>query len=65
MPVTQNMLQTLGEWHTHPDGASTLPSPDDLQVIKWLEETMGSDGHPAVMLIVERPGNVGYYVTDS
>ncbi len=56
------MINYIGEWHTHPDGAGTCPSNDDIKVVKWLEDIMGSAGLPAVMMIVEQPGRVSYCV---
>lgn len=56
------MINYIGEWHTHPDGAGTCPSNDDLKVVNWLEGIMGSAGLPAVMMIVEQPGRVSYCV---
>ena len=56
------MLEYIGEWHSHPDGAGTARSKDDLKVFAWLENLMQADGHPAVMVIVEQRGRIGYYV---
>ena len=56
------MLEYAGEWHSHPDGVGTARSIDDLKVFAWLESLMQSDGRPAVMVIVEQPGRIGYYV---
>ena len=56
------MIEYIGEWHSHPDGAGTTLSKDDLKVLAWLENLMQADGYPATMMIVEQPGSVGYYV---
>ena len=48
---TDGMLHYVGEWHSHPDGCSTLPSRDDMQVFAWLTERMNADGYPALMMI--------------
>ena len=57
-----DMLEYVGEWHSHPDGAGTARSKDDLKVFAWLGKLMLGNGHPAVMVIVERRGMIGYYV---
>ena len=49
---TDGALHYVGEWHSHPDGFSTMPSADDMQVFAWLTERMQQDGYPGLMLIV-------------
>lgn len=52
---TDGVIQYIGEWHSHPDGSRTQPSPDDRQVFTWLANLMGRDGLPAIMIIVGGP----------
>ena len=49
---TGGMLEYIGEWHSHPRGASTMPSDFDLAAFAWLTKLMSIDGLPAVMMIV-------------
>jgi hypothetical protein len=49
---TAGQLEYVGEWHSHPDGCSTLPSSDDVKVFAWLTEHLASAGLPALMAIV-------------
>lgn len=49
---TGGMLEYVGEWHSHPCGASTMPSGLDLAAFTWLTRLMSIDGLPAVMMIV-------------
>jgi integrative and conjugative element protein (TIGR02256 family) len=49
---TDNLLQYVGEWHSHPDGYATDPSKDDKQLFRWLEEHAARDSSPPVMIIV-------------
>ena len=49
--ATDGMLEYVGEWHSHPRGASTDRSPDDERLLHWVRDTMGVEGLPAVMLI--------------
>lgn len=48
---TDNQLQSVGEWHSHPDGYGSEPSDDDRQVFGWLTEHAGRDSNPPVMII--------------
>lgn len=50
--ITMGQLGYIGEWHSHPDGASTQPSPDDQQVLQWLVGHMQVESKPASMVIV-------------
>lgn len=45
-------LQYVGEWHSHPDGATTQPSEDDAIAYAWLAEALIAEGRPPIMLIV-------------
>jgi proteasome lid subunit RPN8/RPN11 len=47
-----DQIRYVGEWHSHPRGASTAPSRTDICQIGWLAETMSSDECPRLMLIV-------------
>jgi integrative and conjugative element protein (TIGR02256 family) len=49
---TGGMLEYIGEWHSHPRGATTSPSDYDLAAFHWLTMLMSKDGLPAVMAIV-------------
>lgn len=59
---THGMLDYIGEWHSHPAGASTAPSDDDLNVFAWLTKLMQVNGLPAVTMIVGDPGKTSWYV---
>ena len=59
---TDGMLEYIGEWHSHPKGCPTDPSPDDLTVLSWLAELMGADGLPAMMVIAGDDGHANYFV---
>ncbi len=48
---TATMLHYMGEWHSHPDGYSCMPSKDDQTVFSWLTRWMQIDGYPGLMLI--------------
>ncbi len=59
---TDGALQYIGEWHTHPDGASTKPSDDDGKVFEWLTERMRQDGFPGLMMIVGDRDQVNCFI---
>jgi len=46
----------VGEWHSHPDRASCLPSNRDLAQMLWIEEKMHPAGLPALMIIACQAG---------
>jgi hypothetical protein len=50
--ITDWRLEYVGEWHSHPDGASCQLSQHDRVAYEWLEGEMAVYGHPALMLIV-------------
>lgn len=50
--ITDKMLSYIGEWHSHPKGASCIPSSDDKKAFIWLTTVMASYGLPALMMIV-------------
>lgn len=49
---TAGMIQYIGEWHSHPEGATLGPSDDDELLQKWLTEQMAKSGLPGLMIIV-------------
>jgi proteasome lid subunit RPN8/RPN11 len=59
---TGGMLEYVGEWHSHPRGASTRPSDYDLAAFGWLAALMSQDGLPAVMIIVGDAGEMSLFI---
>ncbi|WP_051264079.1 ThiF family adenylyltransferase [Teredinibacter turnerae] len=49
---TANIVQYIGEWHSHPSGYSSNPSGDDIAQLITLARGMKEEGLPAVQLIV-------------
>jgi hypothetical protein len=60
--VTDGQLEYVGEWHSHPDGCSCLPSEDDILVFSWLTENMGDAGLPALMAIAGQHRKVAWFL---
>ncbi len=48
---TRGQVRYVGEWHSHPPRAPTLPSPTDRSQIDWLAMLFDMDTLPALMLI--------------
>jgi hypothetical protein len=49
---TAGQLQYIGEWHSHPSGASSTPSQTDLIALDKLKATMVREGLPAVAFVI-------------
>ena len=49
---TLGQIGYVGEWHSHPRGASISPSEDDRKAYSWLVGHMNAETLPAIMLIV-------------
>jgi hypothetical protein len=50
--MTAGQLEYVGEWHSHPDSCSCMPSDDDFKVFSWITDRMSAAGLPALMSIV-------------
>lgn len=59
--ITAGNVSYIGEWHSHPDGASLNRSDDDDNLFKWLENHMQPIGRPPLMLIAGDKGNFKIY----
>jgi integrative and conjugative element protein (TIGR02256 family) len=49
---TLGQINYVGEWHSHPRGASTNPSEDDRKAYGWLVGHMSVESLPAIMMII-------------
>lgn len=49
---TAGNLEYVGEWHSHPDGSTVMPSTDDMKAFEWLSDNMWTAGLPPLMIIV-------------
>jgi integrative and conjugative element protein (TIGR02256 family) len=54
--VTAGQLEYVGEWHSHPDQCSCMPSNDDFKVFSWMTDRMSAAGLPALMAIIGQRG---------
>jgi integrative and conjugative element protein (TIGR02256 family) len=58
--ISGGSLGYLGEWHSHPDGATVHPSVDDRTVFEWLASFLVPDGYPALMAIIGERGDAWF-----
>ncbi|MDR5804972.1 Mov34/MPN/PAD-1 family protein [Caballeronia sp. LZ001] len=49
--LTANIVGYVGEWHSHPAHASSVPSTTDNGLLSYLAESLAADWVPAVMVI--------------
>ena len=55
--MTAGQLEYIGEWHSHPDRCSCIPSADDFKVFTWMTDRMSAAGLPALMAIIGERGS--------
>jgi hypothetical protein len=53
-----HQLRYVGEWHSHPDRASAMPSHIDLNQLLWLGEELRNEGLPGLMAIAAENGRL-------
>ena len=62
--ITQNGLNYIGEWHSHPDNTSINPSKADLIALDWVAEIMSSIGYPGLMAIIGKDSEPNYLLME-
>jgi len=63
--MTARNLEYVGEWHSHPFGCSASLSEDDKKALARLQETMGDQGLPGLMLIVGNAGERSWNIAEA
>jgi hypothetical protein len=61
---TAGNVSYVGEWHSHPDGASVRPSQDDMKAFCWLRSHMSSAGLPPLMMIIGGGERIAVYIEE-
>jgi proteasome lid subunit RPN8/RPN11 len=56
--ATLHQLRYVGEWHSHPDRASAMPSAIDLSQLLWLGEELQNEGLPGLIAIAAEDGRL-------
>ena len=59
---TMEMVDIIGDWHSHPDGVKAQPSPDDKTLLKHNAEIMEKVGCPGIILIVGENHKLNFLV---
>jgi hypothetical protein len=54
--ATLGNLTYIGEWHTHPPGYVSAPSPDDKYLLRWVHGALQWSDAPALILIAGDDG---------
>lgn len=57
---SMNQLRYVGEWHSHPRGASASPSATDVAQMVWLGSELDAEGVPALMAIAADNGEFSF-----
>ena len=55
--ATMYQVRYIGEWHSHPEGASSMPSPTDVKQVKWLGQELKEEGLPGLIAIAGENGS--------
>ncbi len=58
---TGGIVNYIGEWHSHPQGCSAMPSHADIYQLAYIGNTMFTEGKPTLMIIVS-DGQIGFSV---
>ncbi len=58
--ATMHQLRYVGEWHSHPNLVSAMPSNVDLAQVLWLGQELQNEGLPALMAIAAQDGNFSF-----
>jgi len=63
--ATMHQLRYVGEWHSHPDRASAMPSAIDLSQLVWLNQELEKEGLPSLMAIAAQDGHFTFMLGHS
>ncbi len=61
--ATLYQLRYVGEWHSHPDRASAMPSSTDIVQLLWLGQELENEGLPGLMAIAAQDGHFTFAVS--
>lgn len=63
--ATLHQLRYVGEWHSHPDRASALPSGTDIVQLFWLGQELEKEALPGLMAIAAQDGRFTFAVSST
>jgi hypothetical protein len=58
--ATMHQLRYVGEWHSHPDRTSAMPSVVDLNQLAWLNQELENEGLPSLIAIAAQDGHFSF-----
>lgn len=61
---TADVITYVGEWHSHPEGVSPLPSVSDINQHAFVHDSLIKEGRPALMMIVSE-NQLGLYIGET
>ena len=61
---TQGQVVFVGDWHSHPKGASVRPSKYDKELLKNYASGMGNEGRPGLILILGDKNKLNWLVKE-
>ena len=62
--ATMNQIRYVGEWHSHPAGASAMPSSTDIAQLNWLRQELKNEGLPGLMAIAAPDARLSFVLSD-
>jgi proteasome lid subunit RPN8/RPN11 len=62
--ASMHQLRYVGEWHSHPDRSSALPSGTDITQLVWLRSELAAESLPGLMAIAAQDGRFAFIVAD-
>ncbi|MFZ2725841.1 MAG: ThiF family adenylyltransferase [Methylococcaceae bacterium] len=62
--LTANIVDFMGEWHSHPNSANISPSEDDKNLLEHHKALMRNDGLPAIILIVGKNTQLNWIIAE-
>ena len=62
--ATMHQIRYVGEWHSHPDGASAMPSSTDIAQLNWLRQELKNEGLPGLMAIAAPDARLCFVLSD-
>lgn len=62
--ATMYQIRYVGEWHSHPDGASAMPSSTDISQLNWLRQELKNEGLPGLMAIAAPDARLSFVLSD-
>jgi hypothetical protein len=63
--ATMHQLRYVGEWHSHPDRTSAMPSVVDINQLVWLNQELEKEGLPSLVAIAAQDGHFSFMLSNA